>query len=164
MDSFICRQTGSHGYNAEEIGRRVEKMLKRVESQFIMPSVNLFCQSGNMNQYAAKFCKLCGFHPVFKMSQSKLSLIGVRGGKLENAWRRFIRWHLLRKRRISTDVIFISHVGCTVEQQDFIRHEVLRCIPFKKIIMQRASVTLACNSGIGTFGLAYYVNASKKDF
>ena len=83
---------------------------------------------------------------------------GTRAGGLDGAWKRFIHWHLLRKNRINTDVIYISHVGCTVEQQELIRREVLRCVPFKRVFMQRTSVSIACNAGIGTFGFAYYVN------
>ena len=37
-----------------------------------------------------------------------------------------------------------------------IRSEVLKCIPFKKVIMQRTSFSIACNVGLGTVGIAYY--------
>ena len=50
-----------------------------------------------------------------------------------------------------------------MEQQELIRREVLRCIPFKQVIMQRASVSIVCNSGIGTFGIAYYVNVGDNE-
>jgi hypothetical protein len=76
---------------------------------------------------------------------------------MEGAWKRLIRWHLRHKGKISTDIIYITHAGCTVEQLELIRHEILRCIPFEKVIVQRPSVSIACNSGIGTFGMAYYL-------
>lgn len=151
------------GNSAGEICEKVEKMKKRIESQYIMPSAKIFYQNGYTNATVAKICDLFQLHPVLKMSQSKLTIVGTRTGKLEGAWRRFIRWHLLRKRRINTDVIFISHVGCSVRQQDIIRNEALRRIPFKQVIMQRASVSTACNSGIGTIGFAYYVNTNEDD-
>ena len=146
------------GYSAIQICESVEKMRKRVESRYMMPAAKIFSQRGFISAASGKICTFLGLHPTMKMKQSRLMLVGARCGRLEGAWKRFIHWHLLRKDRINKDIIFITHAGCSVEQQDLIRREVLRCIPFKQVIMQRASVSIVCNSGIGTFGMAYYVN------
>ncbi|MCM1049101.1 MAG: DegV family EDD domain-containing protein [Clostridiales bacterium] len=147
------------GYSAEKICTSVESMKKRVESRYIMPSAMIFAQHGFANKTVAKVCELFGFHPGFKMSQSGMVMSGIRVGRLDNAWRRFIRWHLLYKKRINTDVIYISHVCCSVDEQEQIRREALKCVPFEKVYMHRSSVSLACNAGIRTFGFAYYINA-----
>ena len=150
------------GFSADDICKNVEYMIKRVESRYIMPSVTIFAQHGYVNKVNARICGLFGLHPTLKMRQSSMVMSGTRAGGLDGAWKRFIHWHLLRKNRINTDVIYISHVGCTVEQQELIRREVLRCIPFKRVFMQRTSVSIACNAGIGTFGFAYYVNVKEE--
>jgi len=144
--------------SVEAICERVESMKRRISFHAIMPSADIFYQREYINKATSVICKLFGFHPVLRMSQSRMWMSGVRTGGLEGAWRRFIRWHLWRKDRINPDIVFISHVGCSVEQREFIQKEILRCVPFKQVIMQRASVTMACNSGIGTFGFAYYIN------
>ena len=146
------------GRAVHEICDKIEWMKKRIESRYMLPTAEIFFERGYTNLVMEKLCKLFNLHPVIKMSQSKMTMLGIRGGRLEGAWRRFIRFHLRRKRRICKDIIFITHAGCSVEQQELIRHEVLRCIPFEKVIMQRTSVSIACNAGIGTFGMAYYVN------
>lgn len=151
------------GHTAAQICESVEKMKKRIESHYMMPSAQVFAERGFMNAAYAKVCTLFGMHPVMKMNQSRMVLTGVRCGRMEGAWKRFIHWHLLRKSRINPDIIFITHAGCSVEQQELIRHEILRCIPFQRVIMQRTSVSIACNAGIGTFGMAYYVNAGDTD-
>lgn len=151
------------GYSAAQICESVEKMKKRVESRYMMPSAKIFCQRGFVNAASGKICAFLGLHPTMKMSQSRMTLVGGGFGRLEGAWKRFIHLHLLRKDRINKDIIFITHAGCSVEQQELIRHEVLRCIPFKQVIMQRASVSIVCNSGIGTFGIAYYVNVGDNE-
>ncbi len=84
---------------------------------------------------------------------------------MDAAKSRFLHWNLLRRKKISKDAIFISHAGCSVEQQNFIQREALRRIPFEKvIIMQRSSVSASCNTGIGTFGFAVYWNIDEGDF
>lgn len=144
------------GCHANEICERINGMKKKISSHFIMPSANMYVHQGLMKNFFTKLICVLTMHPVFKMNQSKVIISGIRVGKLEDAWKRFLRWHFLRKSQINTDIIFISHVGCTVEQQEMIRREVLRCVPFQRVIMQKASSTTACSSGIGTFGFAYY--------
>ena len=145
------------GYTAAEICKRLEKMKKKIESHYMLPSAEIFYQRGFLNGAAAGMCRLFGLHPEIRMEQSKMVMAGARCGRLENAWKRMIRRHLRHKGRISTDVIYITHAGCSVEQQELLRREVLRYIPFQRVIMQRASVSIACNSGIGTIGIAYYL-------
>ena len=144
------------GFRTKEICERIDDMKKRISSQFIMPSANVYSHQGLVKTFYAKLLCMLAIHPVLKMNQSKIMISGIRFGRLEDAWKRFLRWHFVRKSQINTDIIFISHVGCTVEQQEIIRREVLRLVPFQKVIMQKASVTTACGSGIGTFGFAYY--------
>ena len=151
-------------HSVDEICEKIEKIKRQIGSHYMMPSVNIFYQREYVNSITAAICRLFQLHPVLKMSQSKMVVAGVRAGKLENAWRRFIRLHLRHKKRISRDVVFISHVGCSVEQQEIIKEEILHCIPFEKVIIQRASVSIACNSGIGTFGFAYYYNVNEDKF
>lgn len=147
------------GYSVQDICQKVEKMKTHVEAWYMMPSANIFGKRGYLGKTRAKLCGILNMHPIIKIHRSKMVMKGAKGGRLEGAWKRFIRSRLRHKRKINHDIIFISHAGCSVEQQELIRKEVLRCVPFDRVIMQRTSVTLACNSGIGTFGFAYYENA-----
>ena len=151
------------GYSSNDICQMTEKIKKKIESHFMIPSATIFHQHGYTGKTTAKICELLGFHPILKINQSKIVITGVRCGKIEGAWKRFIHWHLLRKKRISSDVIFISHAGCSVEQLDLIRREIKRHYSFEKIIVQRTSVSIACSTGIGTIGFSYYVNTSESD-
>ncbi len=145
------------GYTASEICRQVERIKKRIESHYMLPAAELFHRRGYLGAAPAGVCRIFGLHPEITMEQGKIIMSGARCGRMEGAWKRLIRWHLRHKGKISTDIIYITHAGCTVEQLELIRHEILRCIPFEKVIVQRTSVSIACNSGIGTFGMAYYL-------
>lgn len=149
------------GYRASEICELVEKMAEKIETCIIMPAVDIFSQRKFISRPVAKICELFGMHPVLKMKQGRAVLTGVRVGKIENAWKKFIRFNLRWKKKIHTDVILISQVGCSVEQQNLIRREIYRHVPFERVIMHRASVTTACNSGIGAFAFSYYRNTNE---
>lgn len=145
------------GHTAAEICRLVERIKKEMDSHYMLPSAEIFHQRGHLNDISAGVCRLFGLHPEMTLEQGRMRMNGVRCGRMEGAWKRFIHWHLRHKGKISTDIVYITHAGCSVEQLELIRREVLRCVPFEKVIIQRTSVSIACNSGIGTFGMAYYL-------
>ena len=83
-------------------------------------------------------------------------LIGLFSGPLENCWKAGIRKHMRKKKKISRDVVFITHAGCSVKQQELVKNEILKHVPFEQVIIQKASFSSACASGIETIGVAYY--------
>lgn len=160
---LYAARLASWGYSSSDICQMTEKIKKKIESHFMMPTAAIFHQHGYTSKTTAKICEMFGLHPTLKINQSRIGITGVRFGTIEGAWKRYIHWHLLRKKRISSDIIFISHAGCSVEQLDLIRREIKRHYPFERVIVQRTSVSIACSTGIGTIGFSYYVNTSESD-
>ena len=144
------------GWDKTEILEKIEQCKGKIETPFIMPSIQVFYKNGYADVVTAKLCNMFQFHPVLKMIQSKPTVVGVRSGNLENAWRNFIHFHLRKKKKINTQVIIITHVGCSVKQLEFIKQEVLKCVAFENVIIQKACFSTACNSGNLTIGFAYY--------
>ena len=151
------------GYSVAEICEKVEMIKEHVRFRYIMPSVRIFYDHGYISKPHAMICERFRLHPILRMNQSGEVTMKVGFGKLENAWRRFIWSNLRHRSKINKEIVFISHAGCTVEQQEFIRREILKCVPFEHVIIQRTSVSIACSSGIGTFGFAYYVNIDEDE-
>ena len=144
------------GKDADEIIASVEKIKKHIQTRFVMPGAEIFSRGGRMRSIAAKACDMLKLHPMVRMKQGKAVCVGLLGGSVEYAWRQGIHWHLRDKRKISKEVVVITHVGCSVKQQEWIKNEVLKCVPFERVIMQKASFTSACNSGIESIGISYY--------
>jgi DegV family protein with EDD domain len=144
-------------YNYRDILEQVGRLKKRVKGSFIMPDANAFYRNGHTNRVNAMLCQKLHLHPVITVRQSEIRIQGFRVGSQTLAWRSYFRWYLARKREIDTAVVFITYIGCTVRQVNEIKQEVLRLIPFEQVIVQRGSCCSACNSGIGTVGLAYYL-------
>jgi len=142
------------GYNTVGIIRNIEKVKKNIEFYFIVPSLKRYYQNERIGFVAMKLCELLHLHPVMKMSQKKLSIVGVQVGNVDNSRRKFLRKHLRNKRKIDDELIYFAHVGCNVKQLNALRLELTRYISFKNIIMQKASGTIACNIGLGTVGFA----------
>lgn len=153
--ALYAAKLAQDGQEVADICAEIEHVKGKILSKFLMPNCRNFYAGGYTNEITAKMCDRLELHPVLTMRQSRPVITGVRVGKLEGAWKRYIRLHLRHKRKICNDIVIITYVGCTVREQEMIREEVLKCVPFKKVIMQKGSLSNACNAGLGTIGIAY---------
>ena len=146
------------GYKSREICDEIMKMKNRVVSRYMIPSADVFAERGRTSQIVAGICRWFVLRPVIVSVKSKVRVVGFHAGQLETAWKAFIRFHTYRKSKINTDVVVVTHSGCSVKEQEFIKAELMKFLPFKRIIMQKASFTNACYVGMKAIGIAYYVN------
>ncbi|MBQ7955463.1 MAG: DegV family protein [Lachnospiraceae bacterium] len=149
------------GMRAEEICKIIEKEKDGVQTKFITPGADIFYQNGRAKRITAKVCRTFGLHPFIAIRQKRVAVVGLLGGSLESAWKQGIRWHLRKKKRISRRIVFVSHAGCSVKQLEFIKKEIMKCVPFERIIVQKASFTIACNAGMEAIGISYYTLQKK---
>lgn len=154
--ALYAAKQAQEGKSVAEICTEIERVKGKIVSKFLLPNCRSFYAGGYTNAITTKVCDSLDLHPVLAMRQSRLVIVGARVGGLESAWKRYIRLHLRHKRKISTDIVIITYVGCTVRQQELIRKEVLKRVPFEKVIVQKASLSNACNAGLETIGISYY--------
>lgn len=147
----------SRGGNVNEIIDEIDRVKNNIVSNFILPSSQIFYQNGYTDIITAKFVQLFRMHPVLKSRQSSLVISGLRFGKLSTARKRFVRQHIIWKKNSHGDICYITHAGLSVKEQEEIYNEVLAAGRFNRIIMEKSSVTNACFSGMGTIGIAFYV-------
>ena len=146
------------GRKAEEIYEEIEKIKPHIRMKFIMPGAYIFSQNGRARAITAKACHMFQLHPMGEVRQGKAKLTALWGGNLENARRQGIRWNLRHKWKIKKEIIYVTHVGCSVRDLEKIRREILKRVPFARVEMHKASFTTACNAGVATIAFAYYEN------
>ena len=145
------------GFSVTEICEKVEKMKGHIVSKFVLPSADIFCEKGHAGNLLAKLCGFFNLHPVVASVKSKMTVVALLTGSLESAWKFFLHFHMHRKKQIHPGLVIITHVSCSVKEQEFIVEEVKKFMPFEEVILQKASFTNACNAGVRTIGIAYYV-------
>lgn len=144
------------GCSVQEILKETESVKHMIRASFILPSTRIFYQKGFTDKFTARICDMFHLHPVLGLLNSKITILGVRYGRLEKVWRKYIRFHLRNVSRTDDRVIFIVHAGCSVRQQEIILDEINRCMRFKQVIFAPASSASTCNAGLGSIGFAVY--------
>ena len=56
---------------------------------------------------------------------------------------------------IDRSILFVTYVGLSSRDMEFIRKHIEASVAFEKIYFQKASPAIAANCGAGTFGLLY---------
>lgn len=152
----------AEGKSVDAICEQLEKNKGQIACGFMTPGADLLYRNAYTKRPVASLSRGFQLHPVLKMKHSRLTVVGMRGGKLDAAWKRFIRQELRKKKHINKEVVYVTHVGLNAGQQDLLRREILKHIAFERVIIQNASVSFACNTGIGTIGLTYYLDEVEK--
>lgn len=167
---LYAAELAASGMSAENICEELERMKHHIHSRFLLRGADVYSQGAGV--YNQKYfmrglivwaCHWLQFHPMVVMRQSRVAPEMLFGGSLESAWRQMIRWHLRKRSKISTKAVFITHVGCSVKQLELIVNEIKKQVEFEKVIIQKASLTNGCSSGLQTVGISYYSADFKND-
>ncbi len=153
--ALCAAKMAMEGKRVDEICRAVEDMKTRVQSKYIMPGADIFYQNSYTRAITAKVCRVFQLHPLVELKSRRVAIVGLFAGSIENAWKQGIRWHLRKKHKINKEIVFITHVGCSVKQQEWIKEEILKRVPFENVIIQKTSFSNACNTGMKTIGISY---------
>ena len=146
----------SEGATVQEILSEIEQIKSKIKASYILPNTRIFYQKGFTDKITAQICDAFKLHPVLGTMRNKITVLGVRAGKLEKVWKQYIRFHLRKTSHIDDRIVYVVHAGCTVRQQEFLLEEINRNMKFKQVIFTQASSSSVCNAGLGSVGFAIY--------
>lgn len=158
LEVLYAARLAYNGYTAEQVVTMTNNIRERIEACYILPSAKIFYQNGYTNALVNRVCNMFKLHPILKVKKSRIRVIGFSMGSMQMARVRFIREQIRFKRKINPEAVYITHVGLNVKQQQIIKAELTKHIPFEKVFLEKASFSCACNTGMGTFGFAYFVD------
>lgn len=146
------------GADTETVLQDIYDMRERIESCFIMPTTRIFSERGYVKHGVVNVSEFFRLKPILKVKKSRLRLAGFCQGGDNKEKIRFLRRQFRGRKSIDTETLFVSHVGLAAEELAYLNHAILKKVPFNKIYVHKASLCGACNSGVGTYGIAYMRN------
>ena len=93
--------------------------------------------------------------PVLKLRKGKMGVGITYFGAREQAWKAYISSSLSNASAIDTSILFVTYVGLSKRETDWIREQVEKHVRFDEIYFKQASPAISVNCGPGTFGLLY---------
>lgn len=142
------------GMNTEEIIERLERIKKRVHTSFVVDNLDYLARSEQVSVRSANIVKSIMARPVLVMKNGRMVVGKIFFGTRESVWKRYID-SCLSGVKIDDTILFITYVGLTKKELEWIRNRVEKKHKFNKVFFQQASPAIAANCGPGTFGIIF---------
>lgn len=156
--AMYAAQLAKNQCSVEEICEKTKRAKERIRCRFMLPDAKMFCERGYTARGIAGIMEIGGLHPVAEINKKRPGIRGIRIGSLLHARDRFVRSLFRRKRRVNPAVVFITHAGISWKEQEQLKQAVLQYMPDAHIVVQKACVSTSRSTGLGTVGIAYFLN------
>ena len=147
-----CR-LAEEGKSPEEITAHLEYLKAKIRTSFVVDSLDFMVRAEQVSEKIANVTKSLMMKPVIVLRHGKIIVRKVFLGSRERVWRRYIRYSLRDASSIDKRILFVTYVGLSKRDMEWIRKQTEKYAKFEKIYFQKASPAIAVNSGNGTFGL-----------
>ncbi|PWJ68684.1 DegV family protein with EDD domain [Ruminococcaceae bacterium R-25] len=153
--AVAAAQMAEKGLSAEQIVNELELCKKKIHTSFIVDNLDFLSRAGQVGNGTANIVKSLMGRPVLKLRKGKMGVGMTYFGNREHAWKAYINSVLANAANIDTRILFITYVGISKRDTDWIREQVEKYVHFDEIYFKQASPAVSVNCGPGTFGLLY---------
>ena len=150
-----AQRLAAQGASVDEIIEGIEAVIPKVHTTFVVDSTEFLYRSDRIGKMVYKIAESLMLHPVLELQNSRITVGRVIIGNRKVTWGKYIKKAFKTDQPIDTSLLFITYVGLTSSELEWIASEVKKIIEFENVIYQKATPAIAANSGPGTFGLLY---------
>ncbi len=149
-----CRLANT-GMSPEKIMEKLVTFREKVHTSFIVDSVDFLTTTGQLPIRLSSVLRALSARPIIKMRNGKITFSRILFESRQKAWETYISRTLKQVHKIDRKILFVTYVGLTSQELEFIRSEVEKRINFDTVYFQEASPAISVNCGPGTFGLLF---------
>ncbi len=144
----------SEGLTAFEIAKKLESLVPKVRSQFVIDTLEYLYKGGRLNALSTFMGTMLRIKPIIKVRDG-LMVVGKKArGNILNGIRLMIDEVLAVKDEIDPDFMMITH-SLANENADYIRSELKDKIAIKNLYETDAGCVISSHCGKGTIGILY---------
>ncbi|MBO4637375.1 MAG: DegV family EDD domain-containing protein, partial [Clostridiales bacterium] len=141
------------GKSPEEIVDRINKLKPKIHTSFVVDNLDFLARAKQVRKGLANVVNSLMGRPVLVLKKGKMTLGMIYFGSRTNAWKSYINTCLSADKAIDNRFLFVTCVGITKREMDWIREQINKRMTFDEVYFRQASPAIAVNCGPGTFGL-----------
>ena len=153
--AIVAARLAEEGLSAEQIVKELEVYKKKVHTSFIVDNLDFLARASQVGTGIANVVKSLMGRPVLRLRNGKMGVGMTYFGARETAWKAYINSVLTNAAKIDTRILFVTYVGISKRDTDWIREQIEKYMHFDEIYFKQASPAVSVNCGPGTFGLLY---------
>lgn len=149
------------GFGAQEIAERTRAMTGRVQTSFILDTLQYMHKGGRCTGVAALGANLLNLKPCIEVKDGSMEVGKKYRGKLESVLEQYTEARLKGKEHLDLDQILIAH--CYVDQSllDRVIQKIKECQPFRDIVVLDTGCSVSVHCGPNTLGLIYMTDGTE---
>lgn len=152
IEGAECRDKGM---NAAEIARHLDALKEKVDTSFVLDTLEFMWKGGRCSAVASLGANLLKLKPALEMKEGKLGVYKKYRGSITTAYRQYIKERLAGK-SIRPGHVFITESGeideATIAELEALVREL---IPVKEIHHTSAGCTVSSHCGPKTLGVLF---------
>jgi DegV family protein with EDD domain len=142
------------GLSAQEIQEKIEEIVPKVRSQFVIRTLDYLYKGGRLNALSAFFGSMLRIKPIIKVRDGVMG-VGKKGrGNVKNSINLMIKDMLSDAGDIDEDFMMITH-SMADEEADYIRGKIEDQVHIKNLYETQAGCVISSHCGKGTIGILY---------
>ena len=143
--------------SVEQILNELHLFKNRVHTSFLAENTSYLARGGIINPVITRISNALMLNPVpaLVIKNGRFRVSRVWFGSREETYKKYIASALYDRNSVNRELLFITYAGIGEEELCDIEKEVRRLVPFRQVILQKASSVISVNSGPGTFGLIF---------
>lgn len=155
LEAVKCRD---EGMCAKDIAAHVEALVPKVETSFVIDTLEYLCKGGRCSGVAALGANMLKLRPAIQMKDGKLDVYKKYRGAMQNVYKQYAR-ETLSGKDIYGQYIFIVDSGeVAPEALESVREIVNELAPGHEVFYNRAGSTISSHCGPGTLGVIFIRN------
>ena len=140
---------------AEEILEKLWESQNKISCSFVLKTTQYIANNNRLNRMISNLLEIFRIKPILKVQYNKLKIDGICYGA-GNAYASKYIGHVLKKRNIADDIVFVTAMSESDAFRELVYSEVTKKVQWKRSYMQDVSVTTLCNIGPGSVGVIFY--------
>lgn len=142
------------GLGVKEIAERLKSHLKKVETEFIIDTLDYLYLGGRCSGMQNFIGTLLKFRPIVKVVDGKMVLANKIRGKRQRALAALLDNTLRNKENIDLSRIFVTH-SSGVEDARYLKEQLENLTAAKEVIITNAGCVISSHCGPNTVGILY---------
>lgn len=152
---LACR-LAEQGLCAEEIVSRVEAQREKVDTSFVLDTLDCLKKGGRCSALAALGANLLRLKPCISVRAGAMGMEKKYRGTTEKVLTEYIRDRLSRPETVDPGVVFLTHSGLPQPLLEQLKAEALSQIPFREVYFTQAGCTISNHCGPSCFGILFF--------
>ncbi len=152
---IAAAEMAEQGLDAEEIVSKIEDLVSKVDSSFVIDNLEYLHKGGRCSALAMLGANVLKLKPCIEVKNGSMGVGKKYRGRFGDVLKTYVDERLADVNDIDNSRVFVTHAGCDEEIVNAVVEQVKSKGIFKEVFLSRAGCTISSHCGADTLGVLF---------